>query len=186
MDIAAARERTEEFLTVQMLHALESVDYALPRFDTEPVKTTLEDAARARVEYRHVRGASDCIYLIEAFGDALLMQLQLNVWRLVVVYRVPATSMLDAASLEARLERWRKGAEHAGWTFGWRDALDPSEAGQRFVEVYCYSMTDRDFLDNPLQQLYWRTDIVQMTRYFMLETRRSGITLSPRGAGYAL
>ena len=28
-------------------------------------------------------------------------------------------------------------------------------------------------------QLYWRTDIAQMTRYFMLEMVRFGVTLSP-------
>jgi hypothetical protein len=35
-----------------------------------------------------VRGAADATYLINSFGDELLMQLQLNVHRLVVVYRV--------------------------------------------------------------------------------------------------
>jgi hypothetical protein len=43
------------------------------------------------------------------------MQLQLNVHRLVVVYRVPALDALDAATLAVRLDRWRIGAEHAGW-----------------------------------------------------------------------
>lgn len=186
MNIAAAQERTEEFLTGQMLQALKTVEYALPRFDTQPVATTIETAARARVEHRHVRGASDCIYLIEAFGDELLMQLQLNVWRLVAVYRVPSVNALDAAGLQVRLERWQRGAEHAGWVFGWRDSVDPSLGSpQHFVETYCYAKTEHDFLTDPLQQLYWRTDIVQMTRYFMLETQRCGIRLSPRGAGYA-
>ena len=58
-------------------------------------------------------------YLVNAFGDELLMQLQLNVHRLVVVYRVPALDTLDASTLAARLERWRIGAENAGWKFGW-------------------------------------------------------------------
>jgi hypothetical protein len=133
-----------------------------------------------------VRGASDCTYLVEAFGDELMMQLQLNVHRLVVVYRVPALDALDAASLQPRLERWQIGAQHAGWTIGWRDAQAPRAPKERFVETYCYAFGAPDFLENELQQLYWRTDIVQMTRYFMLETRRGGVTLSPRKAGYAL
>jgi hypothetical protein len=41
-----------------------------------------------------------------------------------------------------------------------------------------------DFLENQLQQLYWRTDIVQMTRYYMIEAARSGVRLSPRRAGF--
>jgi hypothetical protein len=45
----------------------------------------LAAVARARVEIRHLRGASDATYLINAFGEELLMQLQLNVYRLVVV-----------------------------------------------------------------------------------------------------
>ena len=63
----------------------------------------LAEVARARVEIRHVRGASDATYLINAFGEELLMQLQLNVHRLVGVYRVPALDALDASTLAVRL-----------------------------------------------------------------------------------
>ena len=42
-------------------------------------------------------------YLINAFGEELLMQLQLNAHRLVVVYRVPALDALDASTLAVRL-----------------------------------------------------------------------------------
>jgi hypothetical protein len=184
--IEEAQQRTEAFLTGQMLDALRTVEYCRLRFDEAPQPVTLAEAARARVEVRHVRGASDAFYLVAAFDDELLMQLQLNVWRLVVVYSVPANPALDAMALAARLERWRLGAEHAGWTIGWREAASPEAAGQRFVETYCYAGTAPDFLENGPQQLYWRTDIVQMTRYFMLEARRCAIALSPRGAGYTL
>jgi hypothetical protein len=141
----------------------------------------LAAVARAGVEIRHVRGASDATYLINAFGEELLMQLQLNVHRLVVVYRVPA---LDASTLAVRLERWRIGAEHAGWKFGWRDAPIAGDPSRLFVETYCYAFAGNDFLENEPQQLYWRTDIVQMTRYYMIEAARSGIRLSPRDAGF--
>ncbi len=184
--IATAQKMTEAFLTGQMLQALKTVEYRLARFDADAVKAKLADAACSRVEFRHVRDAADCVYLVQAFGDELLMQLQLNVWRFVVVYRIPAANALDAAGLQARLERWQRGAEHAGWIIGWRDALDPAHAGQRFVETYCYATAERDFLTNGLQQLYWRTDIVQMTRSFILETQRCGIRLSPRDAGFTL
>jgi hypothetical protein len=49
-----------------------------------------------------VRGASDATYLINSFNEELLMQLQLNVHRL-VVYRVPALDALDADTLAVRL-----------------------------------------------------------------------------------
>jgi hypothetical protein len=186
MTLETAQQRVEDFLTQQLLQAFRATEYALPPFDSEPPDTELAAAARSQVELRHVRGASDCTYLVHAFGDALLVQVQLNVFRLVVVYRVPAINALDVAGLEPRLERWRIGAQHAGWTIGWRDALGQQNPEQRFVETYCYAFAEPNFLDDPLQQLYWRTDIVQMTRYFMLEMKRLQVTLSPRTAGFAL
>src|SRR5436853_2056013 len=129
LTIAEAQRRTEQFLTGQMLEALHAVEYELPRFDTEPVEVELADVARSRVEIRHVRGASDATYLVSAFGDELLMQLQLNIHRLVVIYRVPALDALDGSTLAVRLERWRIGAEHAGWKFGWRAATVSRDVG---------------------------------------------------------
>jgi hypothetical protein len=186
MTLETAQQRVEDFLTNQLLAAFRATEYVLPTFDAEPPDTTLAEASRSKVELRHVRGASDCTYLVHAFDDALLVQVQLNVYRLVVVYRVPAINALDVAALEPRLERWRIGAQHAGWTIGWRDALGQHDPDQRFVETYCYAFAEPNFLDDPLQQLYWRTDIVQMTRYFMLEMKRLQVTLSPRSAGFAL
>jgi hypothetical protein len=77
--IATAQKMTEAFLTGQMFLALKTVEYRLPRFDADAVKIKMAEAACSRVEFRHVRNASDCVYLVQAFGDELLMQLQLNV-----------------------------------------------------------------------------------------------------------
>ena len=71
---------------------------------------------------------------------------------------------------------------HAGWKFGWRDAPIAGDPRRRYVETYCYAFAANDFLENEPRQLYWRTDIVQMTRYHMIEAARSGIRLSPRHA----
>ena len=73
---------------------------------------------------------------------------------------------------------------HAGWKFGWRDAPIAGDPGRRYVETYCYAFAANDFLENEPRQLYWRTDIVQMTRYCMIEAAGSGIRLSPRRAGF--
>ncbi len=186
MTLETAQQRTEDFLTQQLLEAFRATEYTLPPFDSEPQDLDLAAARASRVELRHVRGASDCTYLVHAFGDALLVQVQLNVHRLVVVYRVPAVRALDVAGLEPRLERWRIGAQHAGWTLGWRDALGLRDPRQRYAETYCYAFAEPNFLEDPLQQLYWRTDILQMTRYFMLEMKRLEVTMSPRSAGFAL
>jgi hypothetical protein len=60
----------------------------------------------------------------------------------------------------------------------------PCDPGRRYVETYCYAFAGTDFLEDELQQLYWRTDIAQMTRYYMIEAARSGIRLSPRRLGF--
>jgi hypothetical protein len=184
LTISEAQRRTELFLTGQMLEAPRAVEYELPSFDTRLHDVDLAEVVCVRVEIRHVRGASDGTYLITAFGEELLMQLQLNVHRLVVVYRVPALDALDARTLAVRLERWRIGAEHAGWKFGWRDSPIAGDPSRRFVETYCCPFAGADFLEDEPQQLYWCTDIVQMTRYYMIEAARGGIRLSPRRAGF--
>src|SRR5260370_15353099 len=105
LTVGEAQGRTELFLTGKMVEAWRAVESEWRSFDTEPVDVELADVARSRVEIRHVRGASDATYLVNAFGDELLMQLQLNVHRLVVVYRVPALDALDASTLAVRLDR---------------------------------------------------------------------------------
>ncbi len=55
---------------------------------------------------------------------------------------------------------------------------------RHYVETYCYAFAGTDFLEDEQRKLYWRTDIVQMTRYYMLEATRCGIRLSPRRAGF--
>jgi len=143
LTIAETQQRSERFLTGQMVEALQAVEYELPSFETEPREVHLSDAARSLVQIRHVRGASDATYLIKSFGDELLMQLQLNVHRLVVVYRVPANDALDANTLAGRFERWRLGGEHAGWKFGWRDAPVAGDPARRYVQTYCYAFAGR-------------------------------------------
>ena len=66
LTISEAQRRTELFLTGQMLEALRAVEYELPSFDTQLHDEVLAEVARARVEIRHVRGASDATYLINA------------------------------------------------------------------------------------------------------------------------
>lgn len=184
LTIAEAKKQIEAFLVDQMIEALRAVEYEMPSFDEDPRDVELSEVVRTGVEIRHVRGASDATYLVKAFDDELLMQLQLNVHRLVVVYRVPAMDALDAATLAVRLDRWRIGAEHAGWKFGWRDAPIAGDDSRHYIETYCYAFAGTDFLEDEQQQLYWCTDIVQMTRYYMLEAARCGIRLSPRRAGF--
>jgi squalene cyclase len=50
LTIAEAQQRTELFLTGQMIGAVQAVDYELPSFETETREVQLSDAARARVQ----------------------------------------------------------------------------------------------------------------------------------------
>ena len=52
LTIAEAQQRTEFFLTAQMIEALRAVEYELPSFDAEPREVQLADAARSRVQVR--------------------------------------------------------------------------------------------------------------------------------------
>src|SRR3954451_9458198 len=97
LTIEEAQRRTEEFLTGQILEALRAVEYELPSFDTEPMDVALAERGRRRVEVRHVRGAADAHDIGQAFGDELLMNLQLNVHRYVVGYLVPSLDALAAS-----------------------------------------------------------------------------------------
>ncbi|MEJ0071830.1 MAG: hypothetical protein WDO24_27405 [Pseudomonadota bacterium] len=186
MTLETAQQRVETFLTDQLLHAFEATDYALPAFDAEPQDRSLAEASRSKVELRHVRGASDCTYLVHAFGDALLVQVKLNVHRLVGVYRVPATHAIDVAGLEPRSSAGRIARSMPAGRSAGATRWVSTTPSKRYVETYCYAFAEPDFLEDALQQLYWRTDILQMTRYFMLEMKRLQVTLSPRAAGFAL
>ena len=186
LTIDAAQRETEEFLTVEIPSALSAVEYDAPLFSEEPNRQTLAHATRSRVELRHVTGTSDAAYLVTAFGEDLLMKMQLNVRRFVVIYSTPVVLPVGSSTIAPHFERWAAGAQHAGWMIGWRDAAAPAEPDQHWVETYCYANLEPDFLVNDLHKLYWRTDILQMTRYFMLEAIRAGVPLSPLKAGYRI
>ncbi|WP_029007976.1 hypothetical protein [Azospirillum halopraeferens] len=177
MSIEEAQRRISAFLTEEMVAALRAVDIDSPPLADAPAAAGIADLCRADVTFSHVPGTSDCIYRVRAFDEALVMSLQLNVRRFVALYQVPAAGPVDGQTLASHFERWAIGAGHAGWMIGWRDGLDPWRRDRRVVETYCYASLPPDFLDDPLEQLYWRTDIVQMTRAFMLEARRLGVAL---------
>ncbi|WP_207478049.1 hypothetical protein [Arenibaculum pallidiluteum] len=178
MTLDDARRETEDFLTRQMVEAFRTVEYALPEPREDPDFADLQSLGRARVELAHARGASDAFYRIHAFGDVLGMSVQCNVRRLVAVYSIPAGPPLDARAVSPHFERWAIGAGHAGWLIGWHDGRDPGGAGPR-VDAYCYAAVEPDFLANDLHKLYWRTDLVQMTRHFMLAAAYAGLRLHP-------
>lgn len=178
LTIDEAQSRVHRFLTADMLEVLRAVECETPPLSDAPSGLTLAEARRAAVTFSHVDGAADCLYRVDAFTESLLMRLQLNVRRFVAIYQVPVTDPVDSATIAPHFERWAIGAGHAGWLIGWRDGTDPWNSDRRVVETYCYASLPEDFLDNPLEQLYWRTDLLQMTRAFMLEARRMGIRLS--------
>jgi len=174
------RRRIDHFLIAPMAESLRGLEYAAP--SPGDTTTTIVDAAQANVLVSHVLGNAEATYLIDAFGERLTIQIQLNVYRLVVVYRIPLPASLDSTAIKPRFARWEAGANHAGWRIGWRDAIDPENFEKRRTEIYCYAMLPQDFLNAGQHQLYWMNDIVQMTRAFFLEARRIDVRLSDQGA----
>jgi hypothetical protein len=176
--LSDAQHQTDVFLSRHLLDALRSVEMRQVPFAPQAPASSLEEMCVAQVEIAYVHGSADALYRVQAFGETLTMQVQLNAYRFVVLYRVPVAAGIDVAGLEARFGRWQKGAAHVGWQVGWRDAADPFDPQARYIEVYCYAMLPQDFLWNELHQLYWRTDIVQMTRGFLIEARRFNVPLA--------
>ena len=169
------QDKIDQLLVGPLFEALKAVECRTPDYGTDLGPS--EDAFRAAVRVGHVRGTPEARYLIAAFGCRLELYVQLNVYRLVVVYRIPAHGALDSAALEPRFQRWAIGAADAGWRLGWRDAINANEQELRDIEVYCYAALPLDFLADDRHQLYWITDVVQMTRSFLLEARRIGVPL---------
>jgi hypothetical protein len=170
----AIRKSIDELLTGPLFEALASVDCRVPPYGLEP--TSADEAFRGKVRVGHVIGTPEARYLVEGLGTRLEVYVQLNVYRLVVVYRVPGQGTLDCGALQPRFARWALGATDAGWTIGWRDALEEDE--ERWIEVYCYATLPFDFLTDERHQLYWITDVGQMTRAFIMEARRAGVELT--------
>jgi hypothetical protein len=106
------------------------------------------------------------------------MQLQLNVLRRSTLARWRCISTAGASV------RSMPAGNSAGATRRLQVHWAPVTPAARYVETYCCALTVADFLENEPEQLYWRTDIVQMTRYYMLEAARCGVRLSPRRAGF--
>jgi hypothetical protein len=171
------RNKIDELLTGPFVEAFKGVDCQTPDFDSGTLSAA--EAFQATVQIGHVASTPDARYLIQALGSRLELYLQLNVYRLVVVYRIPAQGTLDSAALQPRFARWSIGATDAGWTLRWRDAIDSGDEQKRFIEVYAYASLPMDSLDDERHQVYWITDVVQMTRSFLLEARRAGVVLRP-------
>jgi hypothetical protein len=122
----AIRRSIDEVLTGPLFKALRAVDCQKSPYDAPPIPS--DDAFRAKVRVGHVVGTPEARYLVECLGTRLELYVQLNVYRLVVVYRLPGQGTLDCGALQPRFARWALGAKDAGWTIGWRDALEEDGA----------------------------------------------------------
>jgi hypothetical protein len=169
------RDKIEELLVGPLFESLKAVDCQSPDYDSP--SGSPKDAFRAKVRIGHISGTPEARYLVEGLESHLELYVQLNVYRLVIVYRIPGQGTLDCAALQPRFARWAIGAADAGWKIGWRDAIE--ERQTRWIEVYCYAALPIDFLTDERHQLYWITDVVQMTRSFLMEARRVGVELRP-------
>ena len=116
------RTKIDELLAGPFVEAFEAVDCRTPAYGE--CRLSAADAFRTKVHFAHVTGTPDARFLIEGLGCHLELSVQLNVYRLVVVYRILAQGSLDSAALQPRFARWAIGATDAGWKIGWRDAIE--------------------------------------------------------------
>jgi len=142
------RSTIDKLLTGPLLEALKSVDCLVPNYGDEPV--AYAEALRGSALIGHIVGTPEARYLVDALGEQLELYVQLNVYRLVAVYRLPARGTLDCEALKPRFMRWALGAQDAGWTIGWRDAVEEDQ--ERLIEIYCYAALPLDFLRDERHQ----------------------------------
>jgi hypothetical protein len=168
------RDKIDELLIGPLFESLRAVDVRAPAYGCPSMPP--QEAFRTLVEVGHVAGTPEARYRLHGLDSHLELYVQLNVYRLVTVYRIAAQGTLDCGALQPRFARWAIGAADAGWKVGWRDAIDDDQS--RWIEVYCYAALPIDFLTDERHQLYWITDVVQMTRGFLVEARRVGVDLT--------
>jgi hypothetical protein len=143
LTISEAQRRTELFLTGQMLEALRAVEYELLSSDTQ-----LHDVVWRRTAARVSRFA-----IARRFRCHLPHQrLRRRAVYAAAAQRSPARRRLSRARTRCArcqrpcysLERWRIGAEHAGWKFGWRDSAvagDPSRRLSKHIAMPSSAIT---------------------------------------------
>ena len=157
-----------------LLEVLKGMDERVPDFGSGSVPAS--NAFRASVRIAHVTGTPDARYLVHGLRGRLELNVQLNVYRLTVVYRIPAQKDRVSAALQARFAHWTRSAADAGWRIEWREALDDEIA--HAIEIFCHAALPVDFLQDERHQVYWITELARMTRGFLLEGRRAGVELA--------
>jgi len=95
------RRAIDAFLTGPMAESLRTVECKAPSPSDGP--SSISTASVAEVEVSHVLGTPDAAYWVKAFGDVLSMKIQLNVYRFVLVYSLPAHQAQDSGGFEAAL-----------------------------------------------------------------------------------
>jgi hypothetical protein len=104
------------------------------------------------------------------------MQLQLNVHRLVVATACRLSIRLIPAPSRCASSAGASAPRMQGGNLAGAMLRSPTIRAVVTSRPIATPLPAFDFLENEQQQLYWRADIVQMTRYYMLEA--SGIALS--------
>lgn len=128
------------------------------------------------VKCSYVPGEVMAGYEITLKNATLRMRVTFNVKRMVVIYYFPAQGPGTEQKLEEALESVIGGAVNAGYDAKVRFHNEDYTDGKNYNLLYLYnnSLPD-DFLLDPLQKLYWLTDVAVMTRSILIETIRQKI-----------
>ena len=113
------RKQVDEILMGPLFEAFKAVDCAAPQYDASALSP--HEAFRAKVRIGHLAGTPEARYLVQGLGSWLELYVQLNVNRLVVVYRIPAQELgivgrYSLALLDGRLVRRRRAGRSVGGT----------------------------------------------------------------------
>jgi hypothetical protein len=161
------RKRNDSVLAKELPEALENMNHH-PFFGKDYSKPV-------PVKCHHIPGDVIARYEITLNNALLRMSVTFNVKRLVVIYYFPAESEDMAARLEEELENVINGAINAGYQAKMRFTASGYSDGAKYHTLYLYNnLLPDDFLLDPLQKLYWLTDISIMTRSVAVSANRVG------------
>jgi hypothetical protein len=173
---SSLRRETTYFLTSEIPHALVRCTSNVPK-KLEDWSNQRTDTASFFQEFHidHELETPTCTYLVRYERTYVLFRIVMNAKKLLVMYFLK-NDALDPNDLKTRiLEVTIQGATHAGWECHAARNAD-SISGETLVELYFYKTVADDFLFNNVERLYWSLDIAQMTRSFVLQISRTGIT----------
>jgi hypothetical protein len=163
VDISDLKRRNSQFLTAELPKAMEIIEYQEPDFvEIDSGYQAPPVSSQVVLKIRHSRDTHYCNYIIEAYGTAQRVYVQVNVKRMVVSYFLDCAS-LDDEEMKSRLSYVVSAAETAGYRYEYSRVHDSAEGGVS-IQLRLFRDLSDEFLVSPAERLFVANDFASMTR----------------------